>query len=637
MSKPLTESRKDQELSAKRYKQLDEMQEMKDRPMPHFSGDDGMRSFLTQIDYNERLLNGYTPSRDEQGKEEWQSNFMDKTTRMKLRAIAAGVGLKVPEMEYFASNLNGIPSVARAEMMKNTVRSSFLDGNPTLNAFLEVWQMLAHGVVFEYEGYQSGGAYRNVVESFDMRTGDIKTKREYVSLDGKPFSIILNPQEFFWADWFRMDVQDQPYVAWTQRYSKAELELEFAKYPKYKDVIDTNSKLNALMRETTYFRSWSDRIGQSNDYDVFRFYSKEDDSYEIRINGITFLKTPLLWGKSKKFYPFSKTIGEPFANPNFMVGMALPQILEGYQDSKTTTNNMVIDKLYRSLVPPFLVGLNNKDLLDIEQDLVNQDDRIYVPDVNQVKPFPFESVSQSDLAMLAMFDRGIDLLSVDASQQGVQVQDVTARGTIIADERARELKGITFMFLEDLWLQKNRLRVETVLTHWIKDKGAREGFKESIISVPHVTFSDGSVGTLDIHVAKTKRDLLSETEIEAREQAAEDQGLVYKLVSFTDDYLDEWIYDFKVIPQSLYNQNRIRKEADVMEKFQREITFFPEQFVAHKPERYAEFMEVYGETPDYIEPQEPEPAAVPVPGMEGEQIQPGTVPSPMDEGAAMLQ
>lgn len=617
----LTLTTEEQELNSKRYRQLDEMQKMKDKPMPHFSGDDGMRSFLTQIDYNERLLNGYTPSREEQGKEAWQSNFMDKTSRMKLRAIAAGVGLKVPEMEYTASNSDGLLSYARSEIMKQTVRSSFLDGNPTMNAFLEVWMMLGHGVVFEHEGYQSGGAFRQVVESFDMRTGEVKTKKEYVAIDGKPFSIILNPQEFFWADWFRMDVQDQPYVAWTQRYSKNELELEFSKYPNYKYVLDKQTASATTLRETTYFKNWTDRVGEIEDYDVFRFYSKEEDRYEIRINGIPMLGTPLLWGNKKKWYPFSKAIGEPFANPNFMVGMALPQILEGYQDAKTNTNAMIIDKLYRSLVPPFLVGLANKDLLEVEQELVNQDDRIYVPDVNQVKPFPFESVNQSDLAMLSLFDRSIDALSVDQSQQGIQKADVTARGTIIADERARELKGITFMFLEDLWLQKNRLRVQTCLTHWIKDKAARTGFKESIISVPDVTFSDGARGTLDIHIAKTKKQLLSETEIEAREQAAAEQGITYKLISMLEVYLDDWTYDFKVIPSSLYNQTRIRKEADTMEKIQREASLFPEQFIAHKKKRYGELMEIYGEQAEYAEPQ-PEPAELGA--------------SPLEEGAAEL-
>lgn len=638
MDKIYNPTKEEAELTARRYKQLDEMQAMKDNPMPHFSGDDGMRSFLTQIDYGERLLNGYTPSRAEQGKQEWQSNFMDKTTRMKLRAIAAGVGLKVPEMEYVAANNNGVLSHARAEMMKNTVRASFLDGNPTLNAFLEVWMMLSHGVVFEHEGYQSGGAFREVVESFDLRTGAVTTKREYVAIDGKPFSIILNPQEFFWADWYRMDVQDQPYVAWTQRYSKSELETEFCKYPNYKYVLDKKGALGTLMRETTYFKSWSDKLTEQDDYDVFRFYSKEEDAYEVRINGVLMLKTPLLWGNKEKWYPFSKTISEPFANPNFMVGMSLPQILEGYQDSKTNINSMVIDKLYRSLVPPFLVGLANKDLLEVEAELVNQDDRIYVPDVNQVKPFPYESVSQSDLAMLSLMDRSIDRLSVDPSQQGMQTPDVTARGSIIADERARELKGIIFMFLEDLWLQKNRLRTQTNLTHWIKDKGARTGFKESTITVPNVTFSDGSRGTLDIHIAKTKNKLLSVAEIEAREAAAEEQGIIYKLVSFTQDYLDDWVYDFKVIPQSLYNQSRIRKEADVMEKIQREVTLFPEQFVAHKEKRYGEVMDIYDEVPDY---QEPQPV---VPQLPGQPVQPGMepqtgqpVPSPLDEGAAMLQ
>jgi hypothetical protein len=598
-----------QEKRTRAYKKLRDMRDLKQKAMPHFAGPNGMRSFLQYIDESERILNGYTPSRDEQGKEAWQSNVMDNVTRAKMRAIAAGVGLKVPETKYKATNAKGLQSQTRAEIMKRTVESTFLLGNPILQSFLEVWGMLAHGVLIEHEGYLSGGAKRDVVDSFDTITGEITVKSEFVKVDGRPISIICRPQDFYWADFNRRDIQEQPCLGWVQRYTKSELEVEFSKYKNYKYVkTKKECKGNTLEENTTYYDAWQEQVAD-DDYEVFRFYSKEDHAYQVWINGIDLLLAPMLWhDKGQESYPFAKTISEPFANADFFVGMSFPHILEGYQESKTTMTNTIIDKLYRSLEKPFLVGLANKDLLDVESELVNQDNKIYVPDVSQVKPFPFEGVTQADLAMLNAMEDSINRLSIDPAQQGITEAGVTARATILADERARELKGVLFMFLEDLWLQKNRLRVRTTLTHYIKDKAKRTSFKDQIITIDDVVFSDGARGTLDIHIADTKDKLLSVQEIEAREGAAEKQGIEYKIVSILKNYLDEWEYDMQVIPESLYNQSRLKKETDFQDKMQGMVTIFPEYLASNKEKLFGEFVELYGETEsDYNPPQEEQP------------------------------
>lgn len=595
------------------YSKLSKMRQLKLEPKPHFSGPGGMRSFDTYIDEGERILNGYTPSREEQGKDDWQSNTIDNVSRAKLRSVAASVGLKVPETRYSATNRNGYHSAPRAEVIKSVTASSFMEGNPTLQAFLEVWRMLAHGVVFLYEGYLSGGMYRDVVESFDTLTGEVKTKRQYVEIKGRPISIIIRPQDFYWATFNVFNIQDQPCLAWVQPYSKADLETEFSKYPNFKFVKSKAELTKLEQNETTYYQQeWGKRVAD-NEYEVFRFYSKEDGVYQVWVNGVPLLLAPLLWSdRGMPSYPFAKTISEPFANPDFFVGMHLPHIFEGYQENKTTIVNTVVDKLYRSLEPPMLVGLANKDLLDVEAELVNQDNKIYVPDINQVKPFPYRGVEQADLAMWNQMDMMIDKLSTDPAQQGIATKDVTARATIIADERARELKGIIFMFLEDLWLQKNRLRVRTVLTHYLKDKAARAEFKDKTITVKNYTFADGDVGTLDIHIADNKSQLLPRREIEAREQAAEEQGIPYKLISVTQDWLDEWEFDCQIIPESLHNQSRLKRETDYQDKIQGMATVFPEYLAANKQKLFAEFVELYGESrADYEEPQEGPPQGGP--------------------------
>ena len=600
------------------YKHVSYMRELKDKAMPHFqSGPNGPRSFNQYLDDSERILNGYTPSRDEQGKEEWRSNLMDNITLAKLRAIAAGVGLKVPEMNFEATNTNGVRSAKRAELFKNIVKASYKQGNATLHAFLEVWHMMSHGVIFEYEGYKTGGAMQEVVDSFDSVTGKVKTHKEYRQMDGKPFSTIVNPQEFLWWTFFVNDIQDQPRLAWVQNYTKKECELEFSKFPNYKFIKDKHQAASfPPMQSSIYFDQWKERVTDENDYEVIRYFSKADEGqkgrygYEIWINGVPMLQAPLLWGDKEKIYPFAKQISSPFANTNFFVGMSLPGMLEAYQDGKNTVLNTLIDKLYRAIDPIKLIGLQNRDLFDVESEISSSDNTIYVPDINQAKFMEHPGINQGELNMLAILERGIDSSSVDRSQQGLGGGGKkTAREAVIEDTRAREIKGILYLFLEDLWYQKTKLRTEIILTHFLKDKAIQENIKDRIITIKDYNFGDGSRGILDIYIAKSKTDRLSPVEIEAREQAMEEQGMAYKLVSMDADYLNDWQFDFTITPQAFQQEDRMAKEDALMGEIQKVTTLFPEFFVANKPKYLSDILELNGKHLDEFNP----PAELPPP------------------------
>lgn len=612
------------EARAKTYSYLQDMIDLKNLPMPHFSGPDGQRSWLTLIDDSERILNGYTFSREQQGKEEWQSNMMDNISRAKMRAICAGIGLKVPEMSFECVNDDGVYDKTRAELIKTITRQSFHDGNPTMHAFLETWHMLSHGVVFEYEGYKTGGAMRKRVISFDSLTGEVETKKEYVKMDGKPFTVLLNPQEFYWWDFYIRDIQEQPRVAWVQHYTKSEIELEFSKFKNYKYIKDRAQALQfTQLQDTLYFDKWKDRVKEENDYEVLRMYSKEDDLYEVWINGIPLIRSPLIWGDKEKMYPFAKEVSEHYANTNFFVGMPFGQIMEAYQDQKNTVINTLADKLYRSMDKPYLVGLQNKDLFDVEDKFVNSNNRYYVPDINQVKPLPADGINSGELAFLQILDRGIETMSVDRSQQGQASGGAkTAREVMVADQRAQEMKSILYLSLENLWYQKTRLRVQIVLSHYLQDKALHSTRRGQIISVKDYAFGDGARGILDIHIAKSKAKLLSPTELQAREAAMEQQGIPYKLISMTHDYLDGWQADFKIIPSSFHNQDQATKTEELMTEIQHVSTLFPEFFVANKDHYLKEILELHGEHPSEFNP-----PAMPAPPTQPGQPAPAPAPA----------
>jgi len=598
------------------YKHIDEMRELKDKVMPHFqTGPNGPRSWNTYVDDSEMILNGYTAARGDNGKEEWQSNLTDNITLAKMRAIAAGVGLKTPDMSSTATDDSGIQSAKRADIFKNIVKASYNAGNPTLNTFNEVWHMMAHGVVFEYEGYKTGGCMQEVIDSFDSLTGKVKTHMEYRKMNGKPFSVLINPQEFYWQTFFVRDIQDQPRIAWIQHFTKRELEMEFSKYPNYKYVKDkAEAGRFAPLSESLFYSKWSERVEKTDDYEVIRYYSKADEGqegkygYEIWVNGVPLLQSPLLWGDKEKIYPFAKQISAPFANTNFFVGMSFPGVLEAYQDGKNTVLNTLIDKLYRAVDPLKLVGLQNRDLFDIESEVVSQNNTIYVPDISAVKFLEHPSINQGELQMLAILDRGIESESIDKSQQGISsATQKTATQIQTEDARAREIKGSLYMFLEDLWLQKYRLRTEVVLTQYLKDKASQEVVKDKIITVKGYSFGDGSRGVLDIYVAKNKLDRLSQQEIESREMAMEQQGIAYKLISMDVDYLNDYEYDFEIVPRAFEKEDKKKEEDDLMAEIQQVTTLFPEFFVSNKDQYLKEVLEVHGKHIDEYKPTQPPP------------------------------
>lgn len=608
--KPTAEEEKAREVF---YKNLTLMRDLKTQQFPHFAGQYGQRSWLSYIDDSERVLNGYVESREAQGKEEWQANLMDNITLQKCRAIAAGVGLRVPKMNFDATNSKGVRSLVRAEILKNITTQTFEDQNPSLHNFLEVWQLICHGTIFEYEGFQTGGAKVRRVKSFDSVTGDIEIEEKFVKFDGKPISVILNPQDFLWWDMKIRDVQDQKRVAWIQKYGKKDLEIEFSKHKNFKYIMDKSSVVKNQLQDTLYYQKWSDGLREENDFEVARLYDKEEDIYEVWINGVPIIRTPLLWGGDKKVYPFAKQINQAFANSNWFVGMSWPAILESYQDHKNTHINTLIDKTYRTLETPMLIGLGNKDLFDVEDQLVNQDNRYYVPDVNQVKPYPIAGVNQGELAMLEVLNQGIELSSIDKSQQGIaSATQKTARQSLIDDARAQELKGPLYLSLEDLWLQKTKLRIEIVLTHYLKDKAVRVDTKGQIVSVKDYTFGNGERGILDIHVAKSKAGLLPIADVEAREDAAEEQGLALKVISVLISWLDEWQYEIQIVPQSFHSQERLAKEEELTSEIQ-QIAILDPAFIASNKDKYVDrILELHGRHRDQYNP--PAEVAAPTEG-----------------------
>lgn len=596
------------------YKNIDTMVERRNLTYPEFNDDGGDQTLRQFIDDGERRLNGYTLTRSAQGKDEWQANVFSQVTRAKTRAVVAGVALNFPEFKWKAWK-GGMQSPQRAEAAKQMVAFSRQNDNPKLKMFWEAWECAGKGTVITYDGFRHTTENVPVIDEYDAETGDVKTHDEDVVTEHRAVDEIVPLTEIFIWDFYIHDIQEQERLAWIDYLSPSQCEKEYGKNKNYKYLKDGKA-LGASRYEgetdSYYYRKWVSRTdANDNKYERIRYYSKAEHCYEEWINGVLMKKTPLLWGgKKSRVYPFAKTIYEPFSNRTFFYGMSLPKLLQSFQDVDNITWDGILDNLYRSLNTRLIAGLANKDLLDIEDELSTQDDITYVPDVTQIRPMPTRGVQGGDIQLLTMVRQAMDFVSVDPSQQGVSAAGVsgkTAKEIMIMNERAAELRGIFFTMLEDLWWQKTRLRVPNVIINYMKPEIAAfagEDMAQTIsgslieYDVEDVLLSDGSKGTLGMAIFDSEKDLPSENELGAKEDAMREQGMNYKQIAMTSDYLDEWQFDFRIIPKSIEQQSQSGEVARITEKQQGLVTLYPERAASNKDKMFAEFVSAYGDSPE---------------------------------------
>ncbi len=598
---PPEKDRKDLEFV---YEEVDGMIKERNRTWRQFND----RTLIQFIDDSEKRVQGYVPSKESQGKEDWQSNVFNQATRNKLKALVAAVASTPPDLRYKAvSEKDGGMDIRRAEVMENLVKHSRDKSNQETEIFWEAWNCATKGTVVKYDGFLKTKYKRKFIKSYDLITGNMEFDEKEVNVHNECVDVDVPLSEFFIKDFTIHDVQDQSAVAWIRYLDKSAVEQEFGQYPKFKYVVSSSQAGNYKSEIFTFFYDkWKNRVEGDDEYEVIKYYSVANDKYCIVINGVLILSVPMLWGRRKKVYPFSKTIFEPFSGKDFFYGNSLPNANMDVQDVINTLYNMSLDKTYRSLNPPLLVGIKNKDLLEMENENMGMESTIYVEDINQIKPMDVGGISSSDMAMIKWVAQGMDLGTVDINQQGIAGRGVTAREIVIANENAKKLKGIFFMFLTDLWIQKTKLRIINILTNYtqpqkkeiVGEDGSvvlEESFRN--ILVDGSTFPDGSTGTLAIQFVGSAEELPSQNELEIEEEKYRAQGKNYEKIALVYNYLDDFEYDVQVVSKSLFQKDSAEAQAIFQEKLKIMAAFFPQIFMSNQEVLFEDFIRSFNEDP----------------------------------------
>ena len=623
------------------YSEYQIMRQVHSQKYPEFND----RTLIEFLDDCQKRANAYVPSREAQGKDEWQANIFTQYTRNKIKAFAASASKTPPDVKMIARNTENQVSIRRAEIMSAMVRASYLayGNNPEKVIFNDAWNCLVNGTKISYDGFLKTKGTVKTVTSFDQVTGEVKFTEKEQIIEDCAIEINISPKNFFIKNAYISDVQKQPTVAWVELYDEERFNAEFGHYKNAK-FVRTGSQIISQNDVQTFFgNEWVNRI-EKKMYEVVRIYNKKLDRYLTMTNGVLLLNSPLLWGNRRKRYPFPKSGFEPFANTEFFWMNSMANILMANQDVANTFINGMVDKTNRTLKNAMIIGMTNKDMFDLEDEYVDQDTKIYVDDVNQVKPLPIEGVTASEFNMLKVIVGGIEEASVDQVQSGASGSGSTAREVVIANERAEQLKNTFFMFLKDLWIQKYEIRILNILMNYgegqidasVEPDDAEEFKKFRTFTSTNHKLKSGAVGTLMIRIAPQDKHSRP-SDLAAQEDAYKMQGMPTEIIEVDPKALDDWDYEFEIMTETLFDHNKSLDMALVDEKVKGVATLFPNIFMQSNDEFFKEYIEGYGDNPDKylsaMNQQQP-----PMAGMmgQGQQPQGQQMASAMPQGAQKL-
>lgn len=589
------------------------------------------RTLKSYIDDSDKRLNAYVPSSD---KEDWQANVALPTVRDKLKRILSGYSLTVPELKVTAGRITGeldVASIDRGEIAQKLVKSSYLENeNPVIENFWEAWEMAARGTCIKYEGYLNTTFKQKFIKSYDPVTGIVEEDERDVTVDDKCISYLVPLTELYISDFYIHDIQDQPAIAWITYRSLEQFKYEFKKYKN----ADKVKNSQGLREDTSSFYKqdhWgkTDRAGKEK-VEIIRYYNRLEDKYIIIANGIILAETPLLWQfNGKKVYPFAKAVLEPFEGKHFFYGKSFPDMMMGQYDLLNAYFNSTMDKGFKNLNPPTLIGRVNQDAFDLEDELLSTDTKIYVDDINQVKPMPIDQVSQADVAMIELLARGIED-SVPSMPHLMQGKEATAREVVITEERMKELRNIYHEMLVDLWRQKYQIRLANIMLSYPVPKTVYENgktekiYKTFVIENAMLDKDTKERGILAVQFRRLSKAEKREAELDmaAEKEAMATKGVNYRKIILDPGYFDGFRYKMTVIPESLHRTSMARLQATILEELATVATYFPQVFIANQKEYFEDVAKAYGRDPVHMVDQ--------AEAMSQEQ------PAPMEEGGAPM-
>ena len=245
------------------YKEFDEMISARNETYTQFNH----YTLLEFIEDSRLRVQGFVPSAEDQGKEDWQSNVFNQGTRNKLKAFVAAVASTPPQTPIRARNIkDGMYDEARGEYMENLVNYARSHSNPEVEIFWEAWQGATEGTIIKYNGYLKSVQKRKFIKSYNFQTGEMIFDEKEVVVNDECVDAFVPLRELFIKNFYIYDIQKQPSLVWARTVDRETAELEFGRYPNFKYVHGKNS--GYISNEMADF--FRDRVDEE-EYEILKY------------------------------------------------------------------------------------------------------------------------------------------------------------------------------------------------------------------------------------------------------------------------------------------------------------------------------------------------------------------------------
>lgn len=567
---------------------------------------------LNLIEYIEDSVHRFiTNVYDREDMEPWQANVHDQITRNKVLSILGKVMEVLPIARFVGRG--------DEDSRKGVILSNLYEYVEEMDDYEELMthfllEAIVKGTAVGYEGVnKEKKKVRNVKGVDDGITVSSDTHHTT-----KLFGEIVPLEEFYPSSVSTRSVKNMPFCFWRNVI-------------KYTDFLDKWSgfERSALVQPKRtyteeenipfYAHHISDDVSEGS-VELIRYYDKMNDQYIILANGIWLnpLKTkvddmdisPLPF--NHKELPFWDVKFDFFGD--WFYGKSLPDRLKTMQDTLNVLTNMLLDQSFLTIFPPLLT--NGFD--SIEDDYLKPGRRTPVDTqglpINQAfMKLDLGTPSGWHQYILEYTRKIMEESSIDKVTQGIAGQGdrTTAQEIRVAAGGVASILQLFARMVNYGLKRKAYLKAanilqfgtdpETPIIRRVLGEGADEMVDKAfnVFEINGAVLTGGKRGTQVIEMFSDESQLPTKKKQQARAMLAKaDTGREFEFEAFTPNYIRNFKFDVKLVPNVKNNSTKELEKSLQLEKVRVYMSFFPN--IVNVEELAAETAEIMGDDPSKV-------------------------------------
>jgi hypothetical protein len=579
---------------------------------------------LTLVEYIEDSVHRFNTNifeRDDM--EDWQASVNDQFTRNKVLAILGKVMQVLPIAEVHG---RGEEDSRKGILLSNLYE--FVEEEDDYEELMThfLLETIVKGTGIGYEGVDY-----NVTKVRNVKgANDNITVTEGTETVTKLYGEIVALEDFYPSSVNIRKIKDMPYCFWRKVIPYTSFLQNWGSFEQSKFV--QPQRVYGEKENIPFYANYiSDDVGQGS-VEIIRYYSKKDDEYVILANGIWL--NPIKSKESQEISPLPFNHKQlPFWDVkfdffgDFFYGKSLPDRLKSLQDVLNVLTNMLLDQSFLTIFPPLLT--NGFD--SIEDDYLRPGRRTPI----DTQGLPITSAFMKlDLGTpsgwhqyILEYTRKImeesSLDRVSSGNAGVGGRTTAQEIRIAADGVSAILQLFARMINSGI-KRKAYLKCANILQFGTDPKSpmirrvlgenAGEEMNKAFntFMIEGAVLTGGKRGVKVIEMYQNKDEMPNKGELKARSLLSKaDSKKEVEVIAITPQYIRNFQYDIKLIPNPKSVASQEVEKALQLEKVRVYMSFFPD--IVDKTELAIITAEKMGDDPakiilqDILQPSEEQP------------------------------